>query len=191
MVFTFTGPSAGGKTRIVHYLAKRYPDVFSVVITSTTRKPRLHEIDGYDYSFESYPREGFFEWSGLHVASIEFGNQLYGIPAASAYSLLHPKTVHSLIVTDWKGALELKEMFPNVRNVYIKAKPKTVKNRLKRRCADGLERRKLDVAWGLCDSTKIPYDFILLNHGNFKNVVKPLVSYIEKTTENLAQGGAL
>lgn len=55
MIYTITGPSGSGKTALVHRLVTLYPDQFCNIVTATTRPPRIHERDGYDYDFEPRP----------------------------------------------------------------------------------------------------------------------------------------
>lgn len=43
------GPSASGKTEAAKIMINRYP--ISRVVTCTTRKKRINEIDGFDYHF--------------------------------------------------------------------------------------------------------------------------------------------
>ena len=45
------GPSASGKTESAKIMINRYP--ISRVVTCTTRKKRINEIDGFDYHFFS------------------------------------------------------------------------------------------------------------------------------------------
>ena len=48
----FSAPSGAGKTTIVHYLLKQFPELeFS--ISATTRPPRVNEFNGQDYYFIS------------------------------------------------------------------------------------------------------------------------------------------
>ena len=55
MIYTITGPSGSGKTALVHRLVTLYLDQFCNIVTATTRPPRIHERDGYDYDFEPRP----------------------------------------------------------------------------------------------------------------------------------------
>lgn len=74
----FSAPSGAGKTTIVQYILKKYPNVrFSISVT--TRSPRKGEIDGKDYRFVSV--EQFKELiDNGHLLEWEevYPNQFYG-----------------------------------------------------------------------------------------------------------------
>ena len=46
-----SGPSGSGKGTIINFLLKKYPDVFSLSCSYTTRNPREGEIHGKHYFF--------------------------------------------------------------------------------------------------------------------------------------------
>ncbi|KAL7069315.1 guanylate kinase family protein [Cryptosporidium serpentis] len=45
------GPSGVGKSTLIEYLIKKYPNKFKFSISYTTRKPRGHEVNGVEYYF--------------------------------------------------------------------------------------------------------------------------------------------
>ena len=182
MIFTLTGPIGSGKTGIFHYLLKYHPEDFRGIITATTRKPRPHEKNGKEYFFELYPEDGFDEWRGLHIAPVIFGGNFYGIPIHQAAPLLFDSSHHYVVVVEWQGALDLKKILPNVRNIYIKVQRKKLRNRLSRRKQDGKERLVIDKGARISSSDIIPYDFILRNNKKFRYVIDSLISYIEQET---------
>ena len=75
-MIVLSGASASGKTEVAKVLASKYGIV--KVITTTTRKMRIHEADGVDYFFVSNERflemikeERFVEWT-------EYNGNFYG-----------------------------------------------------------------------------------------------------------------
>jgi guanylate kinase len=70
------GPSASGKTEAVKILIRKYN--MKKLVTYTSRKPRIHEIDGVDYhfltkeDFEKRITEGFF------IEHVEYNGNYYG-----------------------------------------------------------------------------------------------------------------
>ena len=75
-MIVLSGASASGKTEVAKLLASKYGIV--KVITTTTRKMRIHEADGVDYFFVSNERflemikeEKFVEWT-------EYNGNFYG-----------------------------------------------------------------------------------------------------------------
>jgi len=187
MIFTLTGPSCSGKSAVLRYLVKYYPERFRAITTATTRNPRKFEKGGRDYFFEEYPLEGFDEWRGLHVAPVMFGKNLYGIPIHQMAALLRHPEKHFIVVLEWQGALDFKQMFQNVRNVYIKVQHKKLVNRLSNRKQDGTERLVIDREAGIHTSVTIPYDFILRNKHRFRNTMKSMLDYIEQETGEIIQ----
>lgn len=50
-ILSIIAPSGGGKGTIVKYLLEKYPHIFSLSISATTRAPRGQEKDGVEYYF--------------------------------------------------------------------------------------------------------------------------------------------
>jgi len=48
------GASGVGKGTIINYLREKYPDLFSLVLSYTTRKPRPGEEHGVNYYYVSH-----------------------------------------------------------------------------------------------------------------------------------------
>jgi len=53
ILITITWPSWVGKSSIINYLIKKYPEKYTKLIAFTTRKPRPWEVHGIDYYFLS------------------------------------------------------------------------------------------------------------------------------------------
>jgi guanylate kinase len=53
IVFVISGPAGVGKTTLCDRLLSEFPSSLRRVVTATTRKPRLGEVDGVDYHFLS------------------------------------------------------------------------------------------------------------------------------------------
>lgn len=70
------GPSASGKTEAVKILIKNYS--MNKLVTYTSRKPRIHEIDGVDYHFLS--KEEFLKRieDGFFIEYVEYNGNFYG-----------------------------------------------------------------------------------------------------------------
>ncbi len=72
------GPSASGKTESAKIMINRYP--ISKVVTSTTRKKRLNEIDGFDYHFFSVKEFKRLEKEDYFVETATYNGNYYGTP---------------------------------------------------------------------------------------------------------------
>ncbi len=108
MMFVLSSPSGAGKTTLTKKLAEHNPQ-FIISISHTTRKPRLHEINGKDYHFVNkeefnslVKKNSFFEHANI------FDNQ-YGTLKKPVLELLSDgKDV--LFDIDWQGTQQLKKI---------------------------------------------------------------------------------
>ncbi len=116
-IFVVSAPSGAGKTTIVRNVLSRLPEIeFSV--SATTRKRRSFEVNGVDYFFlseEEFNRkieaEEFVEWE-------TFYGYYYGTLKSYINSRLdNGKSV--LLEVDVKGALKIKEEYPEAIMVFI------------------------------------------------------------------------
>lgn len=117
ILFIVSAPSGTGKTTIVRQILKIFPDiVFSV--SATTRKKRENETDGIHYYFltedefkRKIARNEFAEWE-------KFYDYYYGtFRKYIDENLENGKS--ALLEIDVKGALKLKESYPNAVLIYI------------------------------------------------------------------------
>ena len=133
-LIVFTAPSGSGKSTIVQHLLDKYESLgFSV--SATTRKKRPGEINGQSYYFlstETFRQwiadDAFCEWEEV------YGNQYYGTPKFEVDRLLEIGK-HVIFDIDVKGALSIKNSFPDITTtVFIKVPDtKTLIDRLKTR----------------------------------------------------------
>ncbi len=116
----FAAPSGSGKTTIVRHLLRRFPQLaFSV--SATTRTCRADEEDGRDYYFlskedflDKVAAGSFVEWEEV------YGGQYYGT-LRSEIERIWQKGLHVIFDVDVKGALKLKEAYPDCSlSVFVK-----------------------------------------------------------------------
>lgn len=113
------GPSAVGKSTLVHLLRERIGDLYFSV-SMTTRAPRPGEVDGEDYffvtpeDFQGHIDSGeMLEWAEIHG-----GLQRSGTPAAPVReSLTQGRPV--LIEVDLAGARSIKSLMPEAVTVFL------------------------------------------------------------------------
>ena len=118
-IFVLSSPSGGGKTTLVRYMQRKFKNLIYSVST-TTRRMRPGDKDGYDYNFISVSafRSGikkgsFAEWAVVH------GNY-YGTPVKNITSALaRGKSI--LLDLDVKGANNVKKLFPSANLIFITA----------------------------------------------------------------------
>jgi guanylate kinase len=84
MIVTLTGPSCAGKSTLEKMLVKLG---FSNAISTTTRKPRVGDVDGESYYFVD--RQAFEDGikAGAFVENVEFGGNYYGLAVAEVKRL--------------------------------------------------------------------------------------------------------
>ena len=70
------GPSASGKTEVAKLLAEKYN--ITKIVTYTTRKPRIHEIDTVDYNFVSLDEFAKLTEEGFFVETTYYNSNYYG-----------------------------------------------------------------------------------------------------------------
>jgi guanylate kinase len=117
ILFIVAAPSGTGKTTIVRRILKEFPDIiFSV--SATTRKKRKNETEGRDYFFltedefkKKIVNDEFAEWE-------KFYDYYYGtLRRYLDDNLGEGKSV--LLEIDVKGALKIKEIYPESVLIYI------------------------------------------------------------------------
>lgn len=116
-LFVFSAPSGSGKTTIVREVLKRYPDfVFS--ISATTRKKRASEKNGIDYFFISEEQFKSKIANGEFVEWEKFYDYYYGTVRKQIDDNL-AKGLCTVFEVDVKGALRIKEAYPNSVLIFI------------------------------------------------------------------------
>ncbi|WP_394282117.1 guanylate kinase [Corynebacterium sp.] len=113
------GPSAVGKSTVVHRLREDLQDLYFSV-SMTTRAPRPGEVDGQDYFFvtpelfqERIDAGEMLEWAEIHG-----GLQRSGTPAKPVRDALESgKPV--LVEVDLAGARAVKQIMPEAITVFL------------------------------------------------------------------------
>ena len=148
-VVVLSGPSAVGKSTLVHCLRERVPSLYFSV-SATTRTPRPGEVDGVDYHFVSaaefqrlVDRGALLEWADIHG-----GLHRSGTPAGPVLQAAESGRP-VLIEVDLAGARAIKRSLPSALTVFL-APPSwgDLEARLRGRGTETPEvmRRRLDTA---------------------------------------------
>lgn len=138
-LIVITGPSGVGKGTLLSRLCQRYPDLFQLSVSVTTRSPRPHEVDGREYffwdrgKFEQAKQEGFFlEWA-------EYADNLYGTPKQQVEETI-AKGKWVLLEIDLAGARQIAQTFPEALRIFIAPPSMSVlEERLRKRLTDSEE----------------------------------------------------
>lgn len=169
IAFVISGPAGVGKTTICDRLIINYPDCLSRVVTVTTRKPRVGEIDGRDYHFVTKDKfkdliqnQEFIEFAKIH-------NNFYGSTLKSVQELFN-KGRDVLLNIDVQGASSLRNtqgkyefLKKKIQSVFIApANLNDLRLRLEKRGQDSkeeIENRLATAAKEICYSSQ--FDFII------------------------------
>lgn len=117
LLMILSAPSGTGKTSICRKILQQFPDIrFSV--SSTTRPPRLGEVDGKDYNFISkeefldrLARDEFFEW-------VENFGQYYGTSRKTMDALLS-QGYDLILDIESRGAKAIQKQYPRAIFIFI------------------------------------------------------------------------
>ena len=116
-LFVISGPSGVGKDTILNQMKKIYPSNHYVV-TVTTRKKRVNEIDGKDYFFVTNEKfqdmidsNEFLEWATVY-------NNNYGVPKNQVFLALS-ENKNVIIKADIQGAKTIKNTIDGTTTIFI------------------------------------------------------------------------
>lgn len=185
LLIVFSAPSGAGKTTIIDYLLKNFPNEFCYSISATTRKPRIGEINGKDYFFlseEEFKKKiennEFIEWEIVH-------ENYYGTLKSRVEPLLQAGK-NIVFDIDVKGGLKIKASYPaNSILLFITAPSiELIIERLRKRGTENdaeinkrIERYSIEL-----EKSKY-FDFIIINETVEKaveQILKIIQTYKEK-----------
>lgn len=162
-IIIFSAPSGSGKTTIVRSAFKHFPElVFS--ISATTREKRGVEKEGVDYFFISESEFKRMIDSNEFVEWETFYGYYYGTLKSFINSNLE-KNRSVVLEVDVKGALKIKNEYPNAVAIFIKPPSiEELKNRLHNRKTESdldlikrVERAEMEMGY------QIHFDHIVVN----------------------------
>lgn len=114
-----SGPSGIGKSYLIHHLEKYYP--FKRILPTTTRSPRVGEINYVDYHFVSEDIFTQMELDGEFIMSNRFFNAQYAFERTSITSILEEDKIPATeIYTPTIG--QFLYWFPNSMSVFLMPK---------------------------------------------------------------------
>jgi guanylate kinase len=118
-IVVLSGPSAVGKSTVVHCLRERVPDLYFSV-SATTRAPRPGEVDGVDYHFVTpeHFQQLIDDGALLEWAEIHRGLHRSGTPAGPVKAAARAGSP-VLIEVDLAGARAVKAALPEAITVFL------------------------------------------------------------------------
>ncbi len=188
LLIVFSAPSGAGKTTIIDYLLKHFPNEFCYSISATTRKPRAGEINGQNYFFLSVnefkkkiDNNEFIEWEIVH-------ENYYGTLKSRVEPLLHAGK-NIVFDIDVKGGLKIKTAYPqNSMLIFITAPSiELIIDRLRKRGTESETEIKKRIERYAIELEKAKYfDFIVINETvvtTVEQILKIIQTYKETHQE--------
>lgn len=177
-IIILTGPSCSGKTTIANTLVSRYPDLFRIIKTYTTRNKR-NELDDLSYHFvneelfkELIKTNMFIEYEQV------YNNKYYGTSNSSISNALAQYDIKSILCIDVLGALKLKNLLKD-KCLTIYCDPKswdTINTRIEERGLDeNINERKNK--YNTESKYQTHFDFILNTENDINITIEDLLTY--------------
>lgn len=181
-IIVIAAPSGTGKTTIIKAILKMMPEIV-YSISATTRKKRHNEVDGKDYFFideetfkQKIENHQFVEWEKVY-------DYYYGTPKFFVEKIIwEGKSI--LLEVDVKGALAIKNVYPEANLIYILPPSlEELEKRLRERKTESetdfqkrIERAKMEL------SLKDKFDYFIVNN-NLNTAILEAKEVIEKITK--------
>lgn len=179
MLFVICASSGAGKTTIIRELFKKFPAI-SFSVSATTRKKRPMETDGKDYHFISVDEFNKRKADNDFIETEEVHGNFYGTLKSEVEPFLNSKDIMILDV-DVKGALNIKDLYPEAVTVFIDVPYEVLVNRLKNRNTETeaeIEKRSSRIKMEA--ELKHKFDYIVDNSAGIDKAVSETEKIINK-----------
>lgn len=114
ILVTVTGPSLTGKSRLAELLT---PHGFEEIVSTTTRPPRVNEIDGVHYNFVAVEDFKKMLQKDLMLEKVVVGKNFYGV-SKPAFEKIIKKGLDGVAVVEPDGARQVAE-YCNKNNIML------------------------------------------------------------------------
>jgi guanylate kinase len=177
-LFVVSAPSGAGKTSLVRALLSERPNLV-VSVSHTTRKPRLHEVEGRDYYFVTPERFEELIRQGAFLEHARVFDNFYGTGAAQVSDRL--KAGQDVILEiDWQGAQQVRAKLPECVTIFILPPSRVaLQQRLRERRTDSDEaiaRRLRDAVSDMAHYREFQY--VVVND-RFEQAVRDLAAILD------------
>lgn len=116
-LIVITGPSGVGKGTLVRLLLKRHPQLY-LSISTTTRLPRLGEVEGQHYYFVSQPMFKEMVSANELLEWAEYAGNYYGTPRKPVKQHIQ-RGESVLLEIELEGARQIQQTFPTALRIFI------------------------------------------------------------------------
>lgn len=174
IIAVLSGPSGSGKTTLCRMLHQKKG--LAYIVSHTTRPKRVGETHGKDYFFVSSEK---FQSMIAHHEFAEYA-EVYGFYYGTAKAEVEKQLAlkqNIVLDMDTKGALQLKQVYPKARLVFIDVfDDETLKKRLTQRSQDSAEviAKRIELAKNE-RSNQAHYDCVIINQNlddSFNKIVQ-------------------
>ena len=130
LVVVLSGFSGAGKGTIMKHLLNKYPGMYNLSISATTRGKRQGEEEGREYFFKTREEFDRMVANNEFLEHATFNGNSYGTPKAYVQKLIDEgKDV--ILEIEVNGALQVKKIFPDALLLFVTPPSATeLKNRL-------------------------------------------------------------
>lgn len=185
-----SGFSGVGKGTLVKKLLEKYPDVYALSISATTRAPRPGEEHGREYFFISRRSFKSLIRRGKLYEHAEYNGNFYGTPVEPVDRMLS-EGKNVILEIEVQGGLQIKERFPDTFLLFvIPPDAETLRKRLTGRGTETPEQIRGRLNRAVEEAAVIPdYDDILVN-GDLDTAVEEMhrmISLGERSGEDLSE----
>lgn len=164
-----SGPSGSGKSELINYVEKNYPNFLEATGITTREKRQLEVGRMYFVSKEEF--KNLISTDGLIEYCI-FNNNYYGVPKSEFEKL---KEYHLMFNVGYSSAREIKKTYDDTSMIYLM--PPTEKELLRRLGDRGEERYITGMQETIANAFK--YDYLLISITNdFKKTADDFMDII-------------
>lgn len=130
-VIIISGAAGSGKDSVIDGLQSLLP--IERIITSTTRPMRPFESEGNPYYFVSPEHfQQYLDTGELVEYSVNENGAYYGVTRAELERITSHKKI-AVWRVDWKGVVNIKKLYPEIKAIYISAPLEILEARLRSR----------------------------------------------------------
>ena len=169
-----SGFSGVGKGTLVKKLLEKYPDIYALSVSATTRAPRPGEEDGREYFFITRRAFKGLIRRGKLYEHAEYNGNFYGTPVEPVDRMLS-EGKNVILEIEVQGGLQIKERFPDTFLLFVvPPDAETLKKRLTGRGTETEEQIRGRLKRAVEEALVIPdYDDILVN-GDLETAVEEM-----------------
>jgi guanylate kinase len=177
-IIAIVGPTCSGKSHLLEYIKRvaASTNEVGVVLNTTTRNPRVGEVDGYDMNFIS--SKTFNEWSsaGRFIERSSTNGNQYGITFDAVEEAVHGSISGAVfVIVDPTGAKSLQRAFKGNSNVevhtcFISTPTEVLIERLKERT--------------ISDALQVTFDMMMTTNERERSALEDIMKQVISTSSD-------